>query len=171
MEIGLFQCVIILGILIIYFITKKYIPFKLIYSLLVLTSVFVVLWQTRFNSFVFTNFDFDIYEGGLNMGVAALVLGIVSLVIGLIPFCGTWALIPAIVGLILGIIDSIKKKKAGEPRGKAIAGTICSILAIVVIIFYYVVVISATSDLFKSVMNTTENMDYQYEVENFDYLY
>ena len=66
MEIGLFQCVIILGILIIYFITKKYIPFKLIYSLLVLTSVFVVLWQTRFNSFVFTNFDFDIYEGGLN---------------------------------------------------------------------------------------------------------
>lgn len=66
MEIGLFQCVIILGILIIYFITKKYIPFKLIYSLLVLTSVFVILWQTRFNSFVFTNFDFDIYEGGLN---------------------------------------------------------------------------------------------------------
>lgn len=66
MEIGLFQCVIILGILIIYFITKKYIPFKLIYSLLVLASVFVVLWQTRFNSFVFTNFDFDIYEGGLN---------------------------------------------------------------------------------------------------------
>lgn len=66
MEIGLFQCVIILGILIIYFITKKYIPFKLIYSLLVLTSVFVVLWQTRFNSFVFTNFVFDIYEGGLN---------------------------------------------------------------------------------------------------------
>lgn len=66
MEIGLFQCVIILGILIIYFVTKKYIPFKLIYSLLVLTSVFVVLWQTRFNSFVFTNFDFDIYEGGLN---------------------------------------------------------------------------------------------------------
>ena len=66
MEIGLFQCVIILGILIIYFITKKYIPFKLIYSLLVLASVFVILWQTRFNSFVFTNFDFDIYEGGLN---------------------------------------------------------------------------------------------------------
>ncbi len=66
MEIGLFQCVIIFGILIVYFVTKKYIPFKLIYSLLVLASVFVVLWQTRFNSFVFTNFDFDIYEGGLN---------------------------------------------------------------------------------------------------------
>lgn len=66
MEIGLFQCLIGIAILCVYFYTKKYIPFKLIYTLLALTGIFMVLWQTRFNSFVFTNFNFDIYEGGLN---------------------------------------------------------------------------------------------------------
>lgn len=73
------------------------------------------------------------------MGVAALVLGIVSVVFGFIPFCGTWAIIPAIVGLILGIVDCVKKSKEGNPKGKAIAGIVCSAIAIVVIIIYWVV--------------------------------
>lgn len=71
------------------------------------------------------------------MGIAALVLGIVSVVLGFIPFCGIIALIPAIVGLVLGIIDIVNKKKNDSPRGKSIAGVICSAVAIVVILFYY----------------------------------
>lgn len=71
------------------------------------------------------------------MGVAALVLGIVSVVVGFIPFCGTWAIIPAIVGLILGIVDCVKKSKSGNPKGKAIAGIICSAVAIVIIMIYW----------------------------------
>lgn len=71
------------------------------------------------------------------MGIAALVLGIVSVVLGFIPFCGIIALIPAIVGLVLGIIDIVNKKKNNSPRGKSIAGVICSAVAIVVILFYY----------------------------------
>lgn len=71
------------------------------------------------------------------MGVAALVLGIVSAVIAFIPFCGTWAIIPAIVGLILGIVDWVKKQKAGEPKGKAVAGTICSCVAIIIIAIWW----------------------------------
>ena len=75
------------------------------------------------------------------MGVAALVLGIISVVLGFIPLCGIIALVPAIVGLILGIIDLVRKKKASEKFGKALAGLICSAVAIVVIIAYYVLVI------------------------------
>ena len=73
------------------------------------------------------------------MGVAALVLGIISVIISFIPFCGTWAIIPAIVGLVLGIIDWVKKGKTGEAKGKAVAGTICSGVAIVIIIVWWLI--------------------------------
>ena len=53
------------------------------------------------------------------MGVASLVLGIISAIIGFVPFCGTFALIPAIIGLILGIVDWVKQSKAGNPKGKS----------------------------------------------------
>lgn len=72
------------------------------------------------------------------MGIASLVLGIVSVVISFIPFCGVIALVPAIVGLILGIIDTIKKSKEQQPKGMSIAGTVCSAVAIVLIIYWYV---------------------------------
>ncbi len=87
------------------------------------------------------------------MGVAALVLGIVSVVIGFIPFCGSWAIIPAIVGLVLGIIDWVKKNKEGNPKGKAIAGVICSAVAIVVILSYYFVVMAAAKKTTKELKN------------------
>ena len=87
------------------------------------------------------------------MGVAALVLGIVSVVIGFIPFCGSWAIIPAIVGLVLGIVDWVKKNKEGNPKGKAIAGVICSAVAIVVILSYYFVVMAAATKATKELKN------------------
>ena len=94
------------------------------------------------------------------MGVAALVLGIVSVVIGLIPFCGSWAIIPAIVGLVLGIVDWVKKNKEGNPKGKAIAGVICSAVAIVVILSYYFLVIVAANKA------TTELKNYDWNSIN-----
>lgn len=87
------------------------------------------------------------------MGVAALVLGIVSVVIGFIPFCGSWAIIPAIVGLVLGIVDLVKKNKEGNPKGKAIAGVICSAVAIVVILSYYFVAMTAAKKATKELKN------------------
>jgi len=47
------------------------------------------------------------------MGIAALILGIVGLVIAWIPFCGILALIPCLVGLGLGIADIIL---IGDPK-------------------------------------------------------
>lgn len=70
------------------------------------------------------------------MGVASLVLGIVSLIIGFVPLCGIIALLPAIIGVILGIIDIVKKNKTGENKSQAIAGLIMSAIAVVVIIFW-----------------------------------
>ena len=81
------------------------------------------------------------------MGVASLVLGIISIIIGFIPFCGAIALLPAIIGLILGIVDVVKKSKSGESKGMSIAGIVLSAIAIVVIIFWeFVVAAGATTD-------------------------
>ena len=67
------------------------------------------------------------------MGVAALILGIVSTIFGFVPSCGIIAFVPAVVGLILGIIDIVQKSKKNEPRGMAIAGVILTGIAIIVI--------------------------------------
>ena len=74
------------------------------------------------------------------LAVASLVLGIISVAFCWIPFCGTWAIVPAIVGLILGTIDMNKLKKAGRPRGTAIAGFVLNIVAIAVIIIWIIII-------------------------------
>jgi len=58
------------------------------------------------------------------MAVAALVLGIVSIVFSVIGL-GIFGLIPGIVGIILGIMA---KKKA--PSGMATAGLVLSIIGV-----------------------------------------
>ena len=73
------------------------------------------------------------------MAVASLVLGIISLIVGFIPFCGIIALIPALIALILGIVAIVINKKKGEKIGMAVAGTILSAIAVIVIFFWYVV--------------------------------
>lgn len=75
------------------------------------------------------------------MGIASLVLGILSAIIGFIPLCGMIALLPAFIGLILGIVDAVKKSKAGEPKGMAIAGIILSAISIVIIIAWWALAI------------------------------
>lgn len=74
------------------------------------------------------------------MGVASLVLGIISILICWIPCVGWFAFIPAIVGAILGLVDMIQKKKNGEKRGIAIAGFVLCVIAIIVPIIYIIAV-------------------------------
>ena len=81
------------------------------------------------------------------MGVAALVLGIISIIIGFIPLCGSIALLPAIIGLILGIVDVVLKSKKGEPKGVSIAGLILSAIAIAFIVFWVFVFGAAASGI------------------------
>ncbi len=76
------------------------------------------------------------------MGIASLVIGIIALVVGAFPFCGTWALVPAIIGLILGIVDLVIKSRSGKPKGTAIAGVILNPLAIIAIIIWWVLMLS-----------------------------
>lgn len=81
------------------------------------------------------------------MGVAALVLGIISIIIGFIPLCGSIALLPAVIGLILGIVDTVQKSKKGEKKGVSIAGLVLSAIAVAVIIFWVFIFSAALSNV------------------------
>ena len=67
------------------------------------------------------------------MGIASLVLGIISMIIGFIPLCGSVAFVPAVIALILGIVDTVQKSKKGESKGISVAGIVLSSIAIIVI--------------------------------------
>jgi len=73
------------------------------------------------------------------MGLAAMIIGIIAVVLGFIPFCGYFALLPAIVGLILGIVDVKQKSKAKQPKGKGMAGIVLNAVAIIVILLWTLV--------------------------------
>lgn len=102
------------------------------------------------------------------MGIASLILGIISLAMGWIPFICFFMFALAIVGLILGAIDICKKSKVdGSKKRIGIAGLVISALAIPVIIITSIVSIAA----FAAVLN--EDTIYEenniYEDNNNDY--
>ena len=74
------------------------------------------------------------------MGIASLVIGIVAAIVAFIPFCGYLALIPALVGLALGIVDVVLKKKKQAPTGISFAGVILNAVAILIIIVWTLII-------------------------------
>lgn len=73
------------------------------------------------------------------MGIAALIIGIVSAILAFIPLCGYIAFVPALVGLALGIVDIIQKSKKNESKVMGIVGVITNAVAIVIIIVWTLV--------------------------------
>ncbi|MDD5698307.1 MAG: hypothetical protein PHH77_06785 [Victivallaceae bacterium] len=78
------------------------------------------------------------------MGIASMVIGIVAAVLAFIPFCGYFAFIPAVIGLVFGIIDVVMKSKAQRPNGQGIAGIVLNAVAIVVIALWTLVFAAGT---------------------------
>ena len=94
------------------------------------------------------------------MGIASLILGILSLLICWIPCVNYFAFIPAIIGVILGIVDIVKKNKSGDKKGLAIAGLVLSIIAVVVIcIWTFVIGAAASSVDANSLENSAESLN------------
>lgn len=84
MQIGLYQLLIMIGLLLIYFFTKKYLPFKFIYLLIILGLIFTTMWKLRFDDFIWNDFKFYVYEEGINKSAfifirIVMMIGITSL--------------------------------------------------------------------------------------------
>ena len=67
------------------------------------------------------------------MDTASLVIGIFCAVIGFIPCLQVVVIVPALVGLILGIISFNRNKQEDKPTGMALAGIILNALPLLVV--------------------------------------
>lgn len=91
------------------------------------------------------------------MAIAALVLGIISFLLSIVPFFGIIAIIPAIIGAILGIVAIAKK--SDHSKAMQITGLVLSILAGFITIFWMLFLIYI-SDIPKHTISTqTETND------------
>jgi hypothetical protein len=73
---------------------------------------------------------------GRGLGIAGMILGIVAIIVSFIPCFGWWAMVMAVVGLILSAISLSQAKKAKASTGMALTGLICSIVAIIIVIVW-----------------------------------
>ena len=71
MNIGLYQILIMVALLVFYYFTKKYLPFRFLYLLLIVFLGFCVMWKSPFGLFSWnfniniTDFTFNVYKEGL----------------------------------------------------------------------------------------------------------
>ena len=72
------------------------------------------------------------------MDVASLVIGIISSIVGLIPCVNFFVILPAILGLILGIIAFRQKKAEDLPSGTALAGIILNSLPLLIVVSMFI---------------------------------
>lgn len=71
------------------------------------------------------------------MGIAALVLGIVALLISWVPILNNLAAIVAFIGIILGGFAIYSTRPSGKKsgRGLSIAGTVICVVAVAIVLF------------------------------------
>ena len=73
------------------------------------------------------------------MDVASLVIGIVSAIVGFIPCVNVLVFLPALAGLIIGIIAFRKNRAAGLPSGIAMTGIILNSLPLIVMLSFVII--------------------------------
>jgi hypothetical protein len=74
------------------------------------------------------------------MGTASLVIGIVCVVLSLFPVIGLLALLPAVLGFILGIVDVAIKIRKNVSKGHGIAGIVLNSTALLFIVIWSILV-------------------------------
>ena len=83
---------------------------------------------------------------GKGMGIAALIMGIVSCCFFWIPYFNIICLMMSIAGLILSIIGLKKSKSAGASAGVSVAGLVLSIIGLVLSSIFCLVVLGILAE-------------------------
>jgi len=117
---------------------------------------------------------------GHGMGVAALIMGIISIVVAFIPCIGLLAFFTAIVAIVLGAIGISQASRAQAPRGMGLGGLITGALALVISVAQIVFFAGfsnridflgerfeeALEEVQKSVMEDIETGDFKITIED-----
>jgi predicted PurR-regulated permease PerM len=67
-----------------------------------------------------------------NLGIAALITGIITFVLALIPCVGVIAIIPGIITIILASVGLSQAARNNAPRGVIVAGLVIGIVAVLI---------------------------------------
>ena len=71
-------------------------------------------------------------NSGNNLGIAALITGIITFVLAVIPCVGMIAIIPGIIAVVLAAVGLSQANRQNSPRGILTAGLIIGIIASVI---------------------------------------
>ena len=92
------------------------------------------------------------------MGSASVVIGLICLILS--PFLSVFLILPALLALILGIVDTVIKSKKKLPKGLSIAGIVLSTIALaicILIVVFAVYVYNNASDAISSSLTNLES--------------
>jgi hypothetical protein len=67
-----------------------------------------------------------------NLGIAALITGIITFVLAVIPCVGVIAIIPGIITIVLASVGLSQASRNDSPRGVVIAGLVIGIIAVMI---------------------------------------
>ncbi|NOY38513.1 MAG: hypothetical protein GXO83_13185 [Chlorobi bacterium] len=86
---------------------------------------------------------------GQGFGIAALVLGIIALLIAFIPCIGMLALIPGVIGIVFAIVGLNQAAQANAAKGLVVAALVISILGTTIAVVW-VFALSSSSFMIKN---------------------
>jgi hypothetical protein len=71
-------------------------------------------------------------NSGQNLGIAALITGIITFVLSVIPCVGVIAIIPGIITIVLASVGLSQASRLNSPRGVLVAGLVLGIIAVMI---------------------------------------
>ncbi|MFO7853285.1 MAG: DUF4190 domain-containing protein [Bacteroidota bacterium] len=99
---------------------------------------------------------------GYGMGVAALIMGIISIVVAFIPCIGLMAFFTAVVAIVLGAIGISQASRVEAPKGPGIGGLVTGALALLISISQFVFVAGFSTqldDIGESIKEAVEDVE------------
>ncbi len=84
-------------------------------------------------------------NSGQGLGVAALIMGIISFVVAFIPCVGLLAMFTAIIAIVLGAIGLSQASRDNSPKGLMFGGLIVGVIALFISIAVQIVVVAGLS--------------------------
>ncbi len=72
-------------------------------------------------------------NAGQNLGIAALVTGIITFVLAVIPCVGVIAFIPGVITVILASVGLSQASRSNAPRGVIVAGLVIGIVSLLIL--------------------------------------
>lgn len=86
-------------------------------------------------------------NSGQGLGIAALIMGIISFVVAFIPCIGMLAIVTSVVAIVMGAIGLSQASRSGSPhRGINTGGLVVGVIALFVAIIQIVVIVGIASN-------------------------